>query len=73
MYGTSAARKPIDFIEGDVVVRACMERGETWRGMLVPFGIDNSAFQASAAKGRSRAPRLNYHVRKLFSEQIMKG
>ena len=73
VYGTSAARKPIDFIEGDVVVRACMERGETWRGMLVPFGIDNSAFQASAAKGRSRAPRLNYHLRKLFSEQIMKG
>ena len=73
VYGTSAARKPIDFIEGDVVVRACMERGETWRGMLIPFGIDNSAFQASAAKGRSRAPRLNYHLRKLFSEQILKG
>ena len=73
VYGTSAARKPIDFIEGDVVVRACLERGDTWRGMLIPFGIDNSAFQASAAKGRSRAPRLNYHLRKLFSEQILKG
>ena len=37
---------------------------------MVPFGLDNMAFQRSAAKGRSRAPRLNDLLRGLFVLQI---
>ena len=69
-YGTSAARKPIDYLEGDVVVRACRSRGAAWRGLQIPFGIDNMAFQKSSAKGRSKAPRLNSLLRELFVLQI---
>ena len=72
-YGSSAARKPIDFLEGDVVVRACAERGRHWRGMLVPFGIDNTAFQLSADRGRSKAERLNALLRILFALQLQEG
>ena len=58
-YGTSAARKPIDYLEGDTVLQWCRDRGAKWRGHVVHFGIDNQAFQRSAKKGRSAAPRLN--------------
>ena len=50
-YGTSAARKPIDFLEGDTVVGALDELSSTWGKCLVPFGVDNQAFQKSADKG----------------------
>lgn len=69
-YGASAARNPIDALEGDTVVRACLDMAPQWRGKIIPFGIDNSAFQLSAAKGRSKAQRLNSLVRHLFALQI---
>jgi hypothetical protein len=37
---------------------------------MVPFGIDNKAFERSAAKGRSRAARLNDLLRSLFVLQV---
>ena len=56
-YGSRAARRPIDFLEGDTVV-ACVERlAHKWRGCVVQFFIDNSSFQKSGAKGRSKAHR----------------
>ena len=66
-YGTRAARQPIDYLEGDTVVYGLQEMGSRWRRRTVPFGIDNSAFQLSLAKGRSRAPRLNNLVREAFA------
>ena len=39
-YGSRAARRPIDFLEGDTVV-ACVERlAHKWRGCVVRFFID---------------------------------
>ena len=72
-YGTSAARKPIDYLEGDTVLEACRARGHLWRGKLVFFGIDNRSFQRSAAKGRSKAHRLNTLLKELFVLQIQHG
>ena len=72
-YGSRAARQPIDFLEGDTVV-ACVERlAHKWRGCVVQFFIDNSAFMQSGAKGRSRAHRLNDLLRELFGLMIKFG
>ena len=72
-YGSRAARHPIDFLEGDTVV-ACVERlAHKWRGCVVDFFIDNSAFLQSGAKGRSRAKRLNDLLRELFGLMIKFG
>ena len=48
----------------------CRSLGAAWRGLQIPFGIDNMAFQKSSAKGRSKAPRLNSLLRELFVLQI---
>ena len=56
----------IDFLEGDTVVRAIEELGHLWYGCLVTFKVDNTAFQKSAQKGRSRVDRLNDLVREIF-------
>ena len=37
---------------------------------MVPFGLDNMAFQRSQAKGRSRAVRLNDLLKHLFVSQV---
>ena len=65
-YGTSSARQPIDFLEGDVVVQAMRDLGARWRRCLVTFFIDNSAFQLSAVQGWSRADRLVLLLRQVF-------
>ena len=65
-YGTSASRQPIDVLEADMVVDAAAHVAPKYKGMIIPFGIDNSAFQLSAAKGWSRAPRLQVFVKRLF-------
>ena len=41
-----------------------------WYKKMVPFGIDNMAFERSAAKGRSAAARLNDLLRGLFVLQV---
>ena len=69
-YGTSAKRKLIDFLEGDTVVETVRRMCPRWRQCVVPFGVDNSAFQRSAAKGRSAVNRLNDLVRELFSLMV---
>ena len=72
-FGTSAARHPIDELEGETVLVACRERGHTWRGFRIPFGIDNQAFERSAEKGRASVERLNQLLKELFVLQIRFG
>ena len=69
-YSGAAKRRPIDFLEGDVVRRCCSERCPGWKGMMIPFGIDNQAFERSAEKGRSRPERLNTILKSLFALQV---
>ena len=69
-YGASASRKPIDALEGDTVVKAACDLGYLWKKKVVPFAIDNQAFQLSAVKGYSKADRLSSLVRHLFSLAI---
>ena len=72
-HGSRAAQRPIDFLEGDTVV-ACVERlAHKWRGCVVQFFIDNSSFQKSGAKGRSKAHRLNDLLRELLALMIKFG
>ena len=69
-YGSRAARRLIDYLEGDTVLYCSEEMGPHWRNSIVPFGIDNQAFQMSLCKARSKAPRLNHLIRKLFVVQL---
>ena len=69
-YGSRASRQPIDYLEGDTVVDCVDNMGAFWHRCLVPLGIDNSSFQGSLSKGRSKAPRLNNLVRELFAKQV---
>ena len=70
-YGTAAARKPIDFLEGDTMICSVESQGPTWTGKIVRYNMDNQAFQKSAVKGRSRAERLNLLLKRLFVLQIL--
>lgn len=69
-YGRNAARKGIDFLEGDTVVVAVNEMGASWYKKLIPFGIDNMVFERSLAKGRCKVERINVLIRELFALQI---
>ena len=72
-YGCSAARHPIDALEGDTVLKAARDLGHLWRERIVPFSIDNQAFQRSAVKGWSRAERISVLVRSLFAVAVSSG
>ena len=69
-YGRAASRQLIDVLEGDAVVLAVEDLCDSWRRQMIPFGIDNMAFQRSEARGRSRATRLNDLLKTLFVLQI---
>jgi hypothetical protein len=69
-YGTAAARKPIDFLEGDTMISSVESQGPTWAKKLIRYKMDNQAFQKSAVKGWSRADRLNLLLKRLFVLQI---
>jgi hypothetical protein len=70
-YGTAAARKPIDFLEGDTMICSVETQGPTWAHKLVQYKMDNQSFQRSAVKGWSRAERLNLLLKRLFILQIV--
>ena len=72
-YGARAAKRPIDFLEGDTVTETVRRRAHGWRGKRVPFGCDNMSFERSAAKGRSRADRLNVLLREIFALMLHYG
>lgn len=65
-YGTADRRRHIHWLEGDAVLRAARALAPRWRGKRVPFYIDNSSFQLSFKKGRSKAAELNVILRELF-------
>ena len=65
-FGSRVARKHIDALEGLAVLRAVEELGPSLKNKIVPIFIDNSAFERSLFKGRSKAPRLNIILRQLF-------
>jgi hypothetical protein len=46
-YGFAASRHLIDILEGDTVVRACLALGPSWKGHIVPFGIDECVLLSS--------------------------
>ena len=69
-FGASARRQPIDYLEGDTCVVAVEDLRHLWRKCMVPFGLDNMAFQRSQVKGRSGAERLNDLLKHLFVEQV---
>ena len=73
MVASGASRAPIDEMEGDWVEVALDRLGHTWRGMRVPFGVDNQAFQRSQVRGRSRADRLMTIIRRIFFKQLEFG
>ena len=66
VFGASTSRRPIDWLEGKTVVHCVTDFGHKWDGKMVRFHIDNSSFQASAAKGWSHADRLNELLRELL-------
>ena len=72
-YGTRAARRLIDFFEGDTVVEAIRRCCAGWRGRSVKFLVDNSSFEKSGEKGRSRAERLNDLLKEILMLQIVFG
>ena len=72
-YGTRAARRLIDFLEGDTVVEAIRRCCAGWRGRSVKFLVDNSSFEKSGEKGRSRAERLNDLLKEILMLQIVFG
>lgn len=65
-YGSAQRRKPIDALEGDAVLRAAKVLGPSWAGKRVRLHIDNTAFQLSFLKGRSRVERLSKILRQLY-------
>ena len=69
--GSSTAAGRPDFPRDTVV--ACVERLAHKWGCVVQFFIDNSSFQKSGAKGRSKAHRLNDLLRELLALMIKFG
>jgi hypothetical protein len=67
IYGRSAARQPIDFLEGDAVVLVAEDLGPGWYHCVVPIYLDNTSFQRAALKGHSKADRLHALLRILFA------
>ena len=67
VYGMSASKHLIDELEGDAFLLAVEDLAPMWRKCVVPCYIDNRAFGQSATKGWSRATRLGYMLKKLFS------
>lgn len=65
-YGSADRKRHIHYLEADAVRRAARALGSRWRRKRVPIYIDNSAFQQSFAKGRSRSEELNEVLRELF-------
>lgn len=65
-YGSADRKRHIHYLEANAVLRAVKALGGHWRRKRVPIFIDNSAFQLSFAKGRSRSEELNGVLRQLF-------
>ena len=65
-YGSRAARKLIDFLEGDTVVETVRRMARRWKGCMVKFYIDNMVSSRSQgarlpSAGTSAVPRCMPH------------
>lgn len=69
-YGSADRKRNIHYLEGDAVLRAVKALGHKWHRKRVPIFIDNSAFQLSFVKGRSRSEELNTILRELFALSV---
>ena len=70
VYGTSAGKQPIDYLEGDTLLHCAQTRGHSWRKKVVKIGFDNTSFLGAKKKGWSHAQRLQQLVVILFELQI---
>ena len=41
--------------EGDTALKCGSDMGYLWRGLMVEFGVDNTSFKGSVAKGYSKS------------------
>ena len=69
-YGGRAARKPIMVHEGDTAVKCGSDMGYLWRGLVVEFGVDNTSFRGSIAKGYSKSWELTVLCKQWFVLQV---
>ena len=69
-YGANAARRAIDYLEGDSALQTWREMGPSWFKKVVAHGIDNMSFEKSVEKGRSKVERLNCLLREAFAIQV---
>ena len=65
-YSPAQRRQHIHVLEADAVLRAARALAPRWHKKKVPFYIDNSSFQLSFKKGRSKSRELNTVLRELF-------
>ena len=69
-YGGRAARKSIMVHEGDTAVKCGSDMGYLWRGLVVEFGVDNTSFRGSIAKGYSKSWELAVLCKQWFVLQV---
>ena len=69
-YGGRAKRSSIMVLEGDAALKCGEDMAYLWRGLLVDFGVDNSSFKGSIAKGYSKSPQVAMICRRWFFLQV---
>ena len=70
-YGSRAKRSSIMVFAGDAALKCGEDMlGYLWRGLLVDFGVDNSSFKGSIAKGYSKSPQLAIICHRWFFLQV---
>ena len=69
-YGGRAKRSSIMVLEGDAALKCGEDMAYLWRGLLVDFGVDNSSFKGSIAKGYSKSPQVAMICRRGFFLQV---
>ena len=69
-YGGRAARKSIMVHEGDTALKCGSDMGYLWRGLMVEFGVDNTSFKGSVAKGYSKSWELTVLCKRWFVIQV---
>ena len=56
--------------EGDAALKCGGDMGYLWRGLVVDFGVDNTSFRGSIAKGYSRSWELTVICKQWFVIQV---
>ena len=69
-YGGRASRKSIMVHEGDAALKCGGDMGYLWRNLVVDFGVDNTSFRGSVAKGYSKSWELTVICKQWFVLQV---